>query len=113
MGPDGFRYVAGYLDRPRQEELVGHLRAILAAAPLFIPAMPRTGKPLSVRMSNCGPLGWVTDKAEGYRYQARHPETGRPWPPIPAMLLELWHDHVLKQTSLMPLCFLTIFQMSS
>lgn len=47
---------------------------------------------MSVRMTNCGKLGWVTDKERGYRYQATHPETGKPWPPIPAMLLALWHD---------------------
>jgi alkylated DNA repair protein (DNA oxidative demethylase) len=40
-------------------------------------------------MSNCGPLGWVSDEA-GYRYQPTHPETGAPWPPIPALLLRVW-----------------------
>ena len=38
-------------------------------------------------MSNCGPLGWVSDEA-GYRYQPTHPETGRPWPAMPLKLLE-------------------------
>lgn len=65
---------------------------VLPAAPLFTPAMPRTGKPFSVRMSNCGPLGWVSDKEGGYRYQAEHPETGKSWPPIPHMLLDLWDE---------------------
>jgi alkylated DNA repair protein (DNA oxidative demethylase) len=51
--------------------------------------MPKTGKPMSVRMTNCGPLGWVTDEA-GYRYQAEHPETGRPWPSMPQLVLEAW-----------------------
>ena len=51
--------------------------------------MPRSGKPFSVRISNFGPLGWVSD-ISGYRYQADHPETGRPWPPIPESLLRLW-----------------------
>ena len=37
--------------------------AILAEAPPFRPRMPRTGKPFSVQMSNCGPLGWVSDEA--------------------------------------------------
>ena len=60
------------------------------AAPLFTPAMPRTGKEMSVRMTNCGALGWVTDKERGYRYQATHPVTGQPWPPIPRALLDLW-----------------------
>jgi len=45
-----------------------------------------------VRMTNCGPLGWVTDKDRGYRYQPVHPETGNPWPPMPAQLLRLWDD---------------------
>jgi alkylated DNA repair protein (DNA oxidative demethylase) len=52
--------------------------------------MPRTGKPLSVRMTNFGPLGWVSDKEHGYRYQPTHPETGKPWPPIPDMVLDVW-----------------------
>ena len=47
---------------------------------------------MSVRMTNCGPLGWVTDKEGGYRYQATHPRTGKPWPPMPQALLDLWHD---------------------
>ena len=45
----------------------------MAEAPLYAPTMPRTGKPFSVRMTNCGPLGWVSDKAGGYRYQASIP----------------------------------------
>jgi alkylated DNA repair protein (DNA oxidative demethylase) len=54
--------------------------------------MPRTGKPMSVRMTNCGSLGWLTDKAKGYRYEPVHPETGKPWPPIPKRLLKLWDE---------------------
>lgn len=53
--------------------------------------MPRTGTPFSVRMTNCGTLGWVSDR-DGYRYQPRHPETGAPWPPIPDILLRLWDE---------------------
>jgi alkylated DNA repair protein (DNA oxidative demethylase) len=51
--------------------------------------MPRSGKPMSVTMTNLGPLGWVSD-IRGYRYDARHPVTGEPWPAIPDMLLDLW-----------------------
>lgn len=54
--------------------------------------MPRTGRPFSVRMTNCGPLGWVSDAARGYRYQATHPDNGQPWPPIPEVLRNLWVD---------------------
>ena len=86
------RYFPLKLDAVAQKALLSELRIVVAAAPLFVPTMPRTGNPMSVRMTNCGPLGWVTDKERGYRYQPAHPETGRPWPPIPAMLLALWDE---------------------
>ncbi len=88
--PKGIRHLPGFLDRDKQESLVESIRAIVSEAPLFVPVMPRTGKPMSVRMTNCGVLGWVTDKDRGYRYQPEHPVTGRPWPAIPAALLDLW-----------------------
>ncbi len=88
----GIRHLPEYLDRARQEALVGIIRTIVAEAPLYVPVMPGTGKPMSVRMTNCGSLGWVTDKERGYRYQPMHPATGRPWPAIPSELLDIWHD---------------------
>ncbi len=75
-----------------QIALLAAISEVIAESPLFTPTMPRSGKPMSVRMTNCGPLGWVTDKERGYRYQAVHPETGRAWPPIPTALLELWRE---------------------
>jgi alkylated DNA repair protein (DNA oxidative demethylase) len=87
----GLRFVPGYLDRAAQLAVLDAVRAVIAAAPLYTPRMPRSGKPLSVRMTNCGTLGWVTDEA-GYRYQPTHPETGRPWPPIPEIVLRAWRD---------------------
>jgi alkylated DNA repair protein (DNA oxidative demethylase) len=47
---------------------------------------------MSVRMTNCGPLGWVTDQERGYRYQSTNPVTGIPWPPMPQTLLDLWQE---------------------
>ena len=82
----GVDYFLGFLDRAAQEALRDEIMAILKAAPPFRPRMPRTGKPFSVMMSNCGPLGWVSDE-RGYRYQPTHPETGHAWPPIPPPLL--------------------------
>jgi alkylated DNA repair protein (DNA oxidative demethylase) len=79
----------GYLDRDGQTALLAQLRDVLRAAPLYTPRMPKSGKPMSVMMSNCGPLGWVTDEA-GYRYQERHPVTGRSWPAMPEALLAAW-----------------------
>ena len=89
--PEGLSYHPDFLDRAAQEQLVASIREIVAEAPLFVPAMPRTGKEMSVRMTNCGPLGWVTDKERGYRYQPTHPVTGKPWSAIPAMLLDIWN----------------------
>ena len=43
-------------------------------------------------MTNCGSLGWVTDRQGGYRYQPLHPVTLRPWPTIPPTLLDLWNE---------------------
>jgi alkylated DNA repair protein (DNA oxidative demethylase) len=85
-------YFPERLDRAAQARLLAELRKIIAAAPLFTPTMPRSGRPMSVRMTNCGRLGWVTDKERGYRYQETHPVTGKPWPPMPKLLLELWQD---------------------
>ncbi|WP_029660616.1 alpha-ketoglutarate-dependent dioxygenase AlkB [Aliihoeflea sp. 2WW] len=90
--PAGFRHLPGYFDRDAQEALVAEIRAVVTAAPLYVPRMPRTGKEMSVRMTNCGDLGWVTDKERGYRCQPTHPETGTPWPPIPSVLLKLWAE---------------------
>lgn len=88
--PRGVKHIPGYLDVDAQRALVEEVRAVVAAAPLYTPEMPRTGKPMSVRMTNCGSLGWVTDRERGYRYQPNHPVTGKPWPPMPQRLLDLW-----------------------
>src|SRR3954469_21763314 len=88
----GVIFTPGYLDRAAQDEMLAAVRAVIAVAPLYVPRMPRSGKPMSVRMTNCGPLGWVTDEARGYPYQAAHPESGEPWPPIPEVIMRAWRD---------------------
>lgn len=86
----GLLYAPGFLDRCRQIALLASVREVLRVAPLFTPTMPRTGKKLSVAMTNCGPLGWITDRGGGYRYQASHPVTGAPWPNIPRIAQDAW-----------------------
>ena len=86
---NGMKHYPGMLERPAQEALVAHLRECVQKAPLFVPLMPRTGTPFSVRMTNLGSLGWVSDRA-GYRYQALHPDVGTPWPEIPPQVLDIW-----------------------
>ena len=88
---EGFRFLPEYFSPARQRALVGDVLGLLEDCPLYRGAMPRTGKPLSVRNSNLGPLGWVSD-IQGYRYQPTHPETGKPWEAIPQALLDLWED---------------------
>ncbi len=90
--PSGFRHLPGYLSKKRQASLMRAVVDIVAAAPFYRPAMPRTGKPFSVRMTNCGSLGWISDRTGGYRYQPNHPQTGKPWPALPAGLLDLWME---------------------
>lgn len=87
----GLIHYPAYLDRAAQEALREALRQTLSAAPLFQPRMPKTGKPFSVLMTNCGPLGWVSDE-RGYRYQPTHPSTGAPWPPIPEIARAAWAE---------------------
>ncbi|HEV7327187.1 MAG TPA: alpha-ketoglutarate-dependent dioxygenase AlkB [Bosea sp. (in: a-proteobacteria)] len=87
----GVTHWPGYLDAGEQAALVAELREAARQAPFYVPRMPKTGKPFSVRMTNCGSLGWVSDD-RGYRYQPLHPETGAPWPPIPARLLRAWEE---------------------
>ena len=91
IGSSGLRFYPEYFDRQAQGALLAALRDVLETAPLFTPRMPKSGRPMSVGMSNCGPLGWISDES-GYRYEPAHPQTGRPWPAIPDTLLRLWRD---------------------
>ena len=88
---DGLALAQGYLDRSQQTAIMEDIRKVVAAAPLYQPVMPRSGRPFSVKMSNCGPLGWISDKA-GYRYQKTHPETGQPWPDMPGSIVKIWQE---------------------
>ncbi len=91
--PAGVHAFNGRLERKAAEALAAAVASIIARAPLFTPTMPRTGRPFSVRMTNCGPLGWVSDRTGGYRYQPTHPVTGRRWPAMPEMLLGIWEKY--------------------
>lgn len=63
------------------EALLQAVDAVTAAAPLRHLVTPG-GYTMSVAMSNCGALGWVSDRS-GYRYDAKDPLSGQPWPPMP------------------------------
>ena len=67
--------------------LLAAIEAIAAEAPFRRMTTPG-GFAMSVAMTNCGVAGWVTNRS-GYRYTAEDPETGRPWPPMPAVFQRL------------------------
>jgi alkylated DNA repair protein (DNA oxidative demethylase) len=87
----GLRLARFYFASAEQARLADDIASIAACAPWFIPRMPRTGKTFSVKMTNCGTLGWVSD-VDGYRYQPLHPVTDEPWPPIPELALRAWRE---------------------
>jgi alkylated DNA repair protein (DNA oxidative demethylase) len=67
--------------RPFEADLIADLRAIVAQAPFRHMVTPG-GHQMSVAMTNCGSVGWVTDRT-GYRYDGVDPESGNPWPAMP------------------------------
>lgn len=86
----GFRLLPGRLSPEQQQALLDEVLARVEEAPLVQQVTPG-GKPMSVGMTSFGALGWTTDQ-RGYRYEPRHPTTGRFWPAIPTILTELWAE---------------------
>jgi alkylated DNA repair protein (DNA oxidative demethylase) len=74
----------------RQDQLLAALREVIAVAPFRHMVTPG-GFTMSVAMTSCGKVGWVTDR-RGYRYDANDPESGQPWPAMPPVLLQLARD---------------------
>jgi len=101
---EGLRHLPEYLDAAVQRRLAEAVLELLNAAPPYRARMPRSGRPMSVWMSNAGPLGWYSDAEGGYRYIDRHPETGQPWPTIPPEVLAIWNN--VAGTPLPPECCL-------
>lgn len=83
---DGAVVLRGFA-RGEAEALVSAIGAIADAAPFRNMVTPG-GRAMSVAMTNCGPAGWVTDRG-GYRYEAKDPDTGRPWPAMPEVFVDL------------------------
>ena len=83
---DGAVLLRGFA-RPVESDLLAALREIVAQAPfrhMFTPG----GHQMSVAMTNCGSVGWVTDRS-GYRYDGVDPDTAKPWPAMPPAFREL------------------------
>lgn len=69
------------------EALASTLEGVVELAP-FRRMLTPGGRQMSVAMSNCGSLGWVSDRS-GYRYSAHDPESGQTWPPMPGVFRDL------------------------
>lgn len=69
------------------ESLLADVLRVEARAP-FRHLITPGGFRMSVAMTNCGSVGWVSDR-RGYRYDPVDPETGLPWPPLPASFLRV------------------------
>ncbi len=108
LGP-GVTHWPRYLDDDQQQRVVDEIFQLAKAAPLYRAGMPRSGQLLSVEMSNFGSLGWYSDAAKGYRYEARHPGTGAPWPPIPASLLAIW-EHTTAYPAPPEACLVNLYR---
>ena len=89
LSVNGVRVLKGRLDPGDQVRVMAAVERVMDAAPPYAPLTP-WGKPMSVRMTSAGRLGWYTDRS-GYRYVDRHPD-GLAWPPIPEEILSLWHE---------------------
>ena len=85
LGPGA--WVLRGLARADAPALLVALPALLAASPWRHLVTPG-GQRMSVAMTNCGPLGWVSDR-RGYRYTALDPLHGAPWPAMPAVFIAL------------------------
>ena len=73
--------------RSQEGALLAAIESVASLAP-FRHMLTPGGRRMSVAMTNCGDVGWVTDRA-GYRYASEDPQTGRPWPPMPEAFLDL------------------------
>lgn len=82
----GAMLLAGFA-RPIDRALLDALAEAASDAP-FRHLVTPGGHKMSVAMTNCGQVGWVSDRS-GYRYDPIDPETGRSWPPMPALFADL------------------------
>ncbi|NRA88282.1 MAG: alpha-ketoglutarate-dependent dioxygenase AlkB [Rhizobiales bacterium] len=86
---NGFEIYKEALNLEAQNSLVETIRLLAKECPLYQPTMPKTNKPLNVRMTNLGEYGWVSD-IKGYRYQKHHPVTRKAWAAIPPQIIDIW-----------------------
>lgn len=85
IGPRSF--VLRSFALPLVDRLIPALQTVLSQAPFRNMVTPG-GHTMSVALSSCGTFGWITDR-HGYQYTSNDPQTGKPWPPMPEVFMEL------------------------
>ena len=103
----GFEYYPEYLSQLEADHLLKIILNLANKSQFFVPKMPKTGKDFSVKMTNFGDFGWVSDKEKGYRYQNFHPITKEKWPKIPKEILNIWKK--ITKLNVKPDCCLVNF----
>ena len=100
---DGFHHVPGFLSQEEVQGLVVIARDICREAPLLRPCMVIGGNviPFRLTLTNAGQWGWWSDE-HGFRYVEAHPRTGRRWPAIAPLLLDLG-ERALRAVRLSPM----------
>lgn len=84
---EGAHLLQAFIDKDEATRLVQAIEAVIAVSPLRHMQTPG-GFRMSVAMSNCGDVGWVTDR-RGYRYQTQDPLTEKAWPMMPESFAHL------------------------
>ncbi|MGN2430177.1 DNA oxidative demethylase AlkB [Pseudomonas syringae] len=85
IGPGSWLFRGFALDA--METLLAALEATVAQSPFRLMQTP-SGLDMSAALSSCGQLGWITDR-HGYRYSGVDPQTGKPWPAMPQVFMQL------------------------
>ncbi len=81
---DGITLLRGFANSAELLPLIGEIASLAPFRHLVTPG----GQTMSVAMTNCGGLGWVSDRS-GYRYSPRDPLTSHDWPPMPGEFARL------------------------
>jgi len=84
---NGFEHIHAFLSDEEQFELTAALRRATALAPLFEPRF-RSGLPYRMKVTNAGKVGFVGSQT-AEQFSPHHPVTGKPWPDIPAIALDI------------------------
>tara|TARA_B100000686_G_C16751710_1_gene952933 strand:+ start:496 stop:1116 length:621 start_codon:yes stop_codon:yes gene_type:complete len=97
------QFFVNALNTSVQHKIAKEVSRIAQIAPFFTPFIPKWNKPFKIQITNAGEWGWKSDKY-GYGYIKKHPLTGKEWPTIPSIFLQIWKEFT--DVSVLPNCCL-------